>query len=277
MELRDALLGAGLSPPQNLSPGRWIRFPGIGKGRGNTSGWCRILSPGLAVYGDWSQDLRAVWRDESVQDGRSDREALRDALREQKAERTKERVRQREVAKYAQRLVERAVRATHPYLERKGFPSYCGLVDGHELLVPMRDVRSYDDVLNVQRISSDGTKKFLLGGRARGAVYIMGPHCERTVLVEGFATGLSVELAVQRLGQPARVVVCFSAHNLAQVAKFFPAAVVAADHDESGTGEAVARETALKWVMPDSIGDFNDQHLKSGIWSVTQKLRELFV
>src|SRR3546814_4381777 len=61
-----------------------------------------------------------------------------------------------------------------------------------------------------------------------------------------YATALSIQAALKRLYRRASVVVCFSASNLAHVAKSLGGRVVA-DHDESGTGERAARETGLQW------------------------------
>src|SRR3546814_7594504 len=78
-------------------------------------------------------------------------------------------------------------------------------------------------------------------------------HCE------GYATALSIQAALKRLYRRASVVVCFSASNLAHVAKSLGGRVVA-DHDESGTGERAARETGLQWCMPPDVGtDANDK------------------
>src|SRR3546814_5029532 len=79
-----------------------------------------------------------------------------------------------------------------------------------------------------------------------------------------YATALSIQAALKRLYHRASVVVCFSASNLAHVAKSLGGRVVA-DHDESGTGERAARETGLQWCMPPDVGtDANDMHQARG-------------
>lgn len=276
MTLAETIRSFGMMPPQKIAQGRFVRFPGSGKGRGNTAGWCRLITPTLAVYGDWSTDIRGIWRDEAHEDTRSAREALRQALREQKAQRQQERQRQLVVARDARALISKAASGFHPYLIRKGFPTHASLLDGSDMLVPMRDARSYRDVINVQRIAPDGAKRFLTGGRARGAVHVLGAMgSARTVLCEGYATGLTLDLALKRLSGSHKVVVCFSAHNLVLVAKSFSGALVATDNDESGTGERAARETGLKWIMPTRVGDdFNDVMIRDGIFSVVKAIRE---
>src|SRR5205807_706613 len=96
-----------------------------------------------------------------------------------------------------------------------------------------------------------------------------------TLLCEGYATALSVRAALQSLYRDDRVIVCFSAGNLARVAGLYgPRAVVVADNDASGTGEAAARSTGLSWVMPAEVGqDANDLHLARGVAAIVDLVR----
>jgi putative DNA primase/helicase len=280
MLLHETLAAIGMTPPANLAPGRWLRFPGVGKSRSNRSGWCRIISPTLAIYGDWSSNLSAVWKDETHRDDKESARQLEEARKREREFARAQRVRQEEVAKQAQSLVRKAQLDTHPYLVRKGFPSVKGLIYGAQLAIPMRDASRYlEPVLNVQLISPDGTKRFLTGGRAGGAVYILGPpHSRYTMLCEGYATGLTLEAAVKMLPGPTRIVVCFSAMNLERVASLYSGAVVAADNDQSGTGEHAAQATGLKWTMPYEVGtDFNDLHQAMGLHAVVERMRELLM
>jgi putative DNA primase/helicase len=79
----------------------------------------------------------------------------------------------------------------HPYLIKKSLPGEACLVHDGFLIVPMRIERQHRrELVNVQRINADGEKRFLAGGRAKGAVHHIGPANAREVwLVEGFATG----------------------------------------------------------------------------------------
>lgn len=175
----------------------------------------------------------------------------------------------------AAELLNAAHWAPHPYLESKGFPQECGMVHEGDLIVPMWDFEAYGKRLNsAQRISAAGAKKFLFGGKAKGSVYKIGSgvehwHCE------GLATGLSIAAALKALYRRGTVVVSFSAGNLANVAKAIGGFVVA-DHDASGTGERVARETGLPWWMPPDVGaDANDFHQQHGIRNLAVMLNRL--
>jgi putative DNA primase/helicase len=127
-------------------------------------------------------------------------------------------------------------------------------------------------------VSESGEKKFLTGGRTRLGIHRLGAaRAGRIVLCEGYATGLSIDAALGRLPGAHAVVVCFSARNLELVASRFPGAVVAADNDESLTGELCAERTGLRWIMPPDIGDdFNDMHQRHGLHAVINQLRSAF-
>ena len=140
--------------------------------------------------------------------------------------------------------------------------------DSGELLIPMfRGER----LVSLQRILPDGTKKFATGCPAKLATFTIDrPKSVITILVEGFATGATVAEAVPS----SKVVVCFSASNLAAVAEhgdWKGAVVIAGDNDATtkeihGTnpGEEAAKKAALAigcgYAIPTSNEsmDWND-------------------
>lgn len=184
-----------------------------------------------------------------------------------------EAVRHERARRVAMRAIGDASYETHPYLARKGFPDEKGLVLRGMLLIPMRDMRTMQQVNSAQYIDADGTKKFLPGGKAKGSVFPIGRGPE-TYLCEGYATGLSVRDALASLYQKARVVVCFSAANVAYVAQSVGDYVIA-DHDASKTGEKYAEKTGLPWWMPPSIGDANDFHQSESIRALAEEIRRM--
>lgn len=190
--------------------------------------------------------------------------------------RREEAERRQRAAMQAREIVERCSYGPHPYLDRKGFPDEQGLVDyDGRLVVPMRDVSAYGRVNSVQWITAEGEKKFLPGGAAKGSVFIIGTGPEAW-LVEGMATGLSVRAALASLYRQARVVVCFSAGNLAHVAANLTGRrFVVADNDSSGAGARYAAQTGLPWVMPPEVDtDANDYHHAAGVRALAALLRE---
>jgi putative DNA primase/helicase len=283
MRLAETIAAAGMTPPKAFTPGRWLRFPGIGKGRANRSGWCRVISPTLAIFGDWSSAFTQVWRDESHRDDARSLQALRDAQERERRFAREQRAKQASVARDAQAMVSRAVPGLHPYLARKGFPSLNGLLLDGKLLVPVMDFERYPEIITAQLISEDGEKKFLTGGRAKGGVYQLGVSClkaRHVALCEGYATGLSVQSALRMITGAHCVLVCFSARNLELVASLIGSCVdaaICADNDLSGTGQDSAKRTGRRWVMPETAGtDYNDLHISHGIRAVLESIRTVF-
>lgn len=277
MTLHQAITAAGMTPPTNIVAGKWLRFPGVGKKRSNRSGWCRLITPTLAVYGDWSSNFSATWKDDSHQDDERSRRLLAEARQREREFIKAQKAKQEQVASSAASIIAKATTGKHWYLGKKGFPNHCGLIYEGNLLIPIRDVDDYRKVISAQLVLAEGEKRFLPGGRTRGGVHRLGsPNAKRIALCEGYATGLSIEAALKRLTAAFAVIVCFSAKNLEYVARRFPGAFVCADNDESKTGEEAAKRTGLKWTMPSEVdSDFNDLHMNAGLHAVVGKLREV--
>ncbi len=257
-----------------------------------------LWDDGWSVWDAWSQgsdrykarDARAVWRSvrahgavgvgslfaEAKRNGWTGRTRARVAPPRPSAPPPREdsRPTPEQAARTARTMLAEAALATHPYLERKGFPDTRMLVREGALLVPMRPVDNYSQVASLQAIRPDGSKKFLWGGRAGGCVYHLGSGREQW-WCEGLATGLSVQAALKRLYRRACVSVCFSAHNLSRVAR---RGIVVADHDaKSGAGEAAARRTGLPFWLPPEPGDANDFHQEHGLDALAEQFRRVLV
>lgn len=250
------------------SDGRVHRCPTLDKPR-HRNGAYRFTGDWGWVQ-NWAQHAQPVlWRADGApaEVVKIDLEALR----------RQERERREKAARTAAEVVARCRYDNHPYLDRKGFKDEQALVDfDGRMVVPMRDVGAYGRVNSVQWISSDGEKKFLPGGAAKGSVFVLGNGPE-SWLCEGYATGLSVRAALKTMYRQARVVVCFSAGNLATVAdRITGRRFVVADNDASGTGERYAAQTGLPFVMPPDVGmDFNDLHQARGVRAVADIIRRL--
>ena len=232
---------------------------------------------------------------------------------EQRREEARRKRRAEEAALASRKLLDSALYDYHPYLARKGFPAERGLVatgdfrlgqkvvvNAGDLLVPMRHHRS-GKLQSLQSITPEGGKKFFPGGAASKAAFNIG-RSQVTWYCEGYATGLSVRAALQRLYRRDQVVICFSAHNLPVVAE--PGGYVVADHDfwKCGSpacghrwdaagadccpacgstrlvepaGEKCAKATGLPYWLPPEPGDANDYHLAHGVGAVADALREV--
>jgi len=228
---------------------------------------------------NWSAEARVQWYDDP--NAAAWTEAEKQAWKAKRnAMRADEEDNQRRVAKRAAEMLRLAVPGVHDYLIRKRLPEVQGLVAATgELLVPMRNLFT-NDVQGVQIIRWDGEalkweKKMVPGMKAKGAVLRLGPRGAReTVMCEGYATGLSIELAARQMRLSASVLVCFSDSNLVHVAGLLKAGkrYVFADHDivnaRTGTraGHEAARQIGLPYCMSEVEGeDANDLHARAGL------------
>lgn len=164
---------------------------------------------------------------------------------------------QAKASEKAEYILKNAKKAKHPYLIRKGFDEN-GWVWKEMLIVPMRvDGR----LVGCQMINADGTKKFLSGQRTKGASLVMDEK-GRDVLVEGYATGLSVRRALRLLKVAFKIHVCFSASNMLEIAKNAVNPLVVADNDPVGV--RTAKKIASTYWVGEAGEDFNDYELRLG-------------
>lgn len=263
---------------------------------------------GLALFDEWSQrgdayDARAVrdtwrsfkpgritvatlWHEAKARGYRPDRASTGESPAERAAH-TQAQAQRRtaEEAQYRARADAAAREAAHMwgdaaeagasrYLERKRVGGHGVRYLGELVLVPVRNAA--DELVNLQRIAPDGTKRFLPGGRKSGCWHMLGDAAgaEVITITEGYATAASVHEAT---GRPAAV--AFDAGNLAKVAQalrlLHPAArlLIAGDDDrqtEERTGtnpgrtKAAAAARAAQGVavfpqgLPPDGTDFND-------------------
>jgi putative DNA primase/helicase len=234
------------------------------------------------LTGDWGwvcnfnrSDEVHVWRERDAAPSPFQRPArVPPAVQRVMAE---EREKRSRAAQRAARVIEGCALREHPYMAAKRLAGVPVLVDGEGVMVvPMRHFSDARRLQSVQWIWPDGTKKFMPGGAAAEAVHTLGPvGASETWLVEGYATGVSVQMALKQLRRPARVMVCFSAGNLARVGRQLTGYVrVVADHDASQAGLQAAVSSGHGWVMPDVEGwDANDLMAHRGLAAVVELLR----
>ena len=233
--------GANIDP---LADGLLHRFDDPQGRRHNRACWYVLHLKGLpaGAYGNWRTGFQTTWRAHSNSSLTSEnRERMRASLQLSQLRREQEKIEaQAAAARSAAFLWSEARPATeaHPYLARKGIPAL-GLRQQREtLLVPLRDISG--ELINLQRIHPDGTKRFLNSGRISGCFWLLGekiPDTGKLYLAEGAATAATI---AQTLQLP--VAAAMNAGNLAVVARAirerYPrlALVVAADNDHRTPG-----------------------------------------
>jgi putative DNA primase/helicase len=181
-----------------------------------------------------------------------------------------------------------ALRRPGQYLNRKKLREPVGARQlGNDLLIPLYSPEG--ELVNVQRISPDGTKRFLSGGVTGGCFCVLAEEeAERgryVFLCEGWATGATIHEATG-----CAVVVAWSCGNLKAVAQWarkrWPSKLALAsdfDHKTAGNpgtnvGFAVAEELDLPLAVPpfktgERGTDWNDY---AALHDVEETSRALF-
>ena len=185
---------------------------------------------------------------------------------------------QKEAAAKAEWILKQCQYAKHDYLKAKGFPDEQGNIwktdDAELLVIPMR---VDGKVVGCQLIDQAGSKKFLFGQRTSHAEFVFGTSGKH-IVCEGYATALSVRLALKNMKISYCLHVCFSAGNMVKIAAGLPGGYIIADNDASGTGERVAKQIGWPTWMPPEVGmDANDWQQKVGTFRFSQDIRKLLL
>lgn len=288
-QFRDAIRAAGFTPPDVIQVGEFHRFPGAGKGNGNTAGWCKLFSDELCgVFGDHSTGFVKTWRAEQVQ-----AEVVRRPAARTRPAPAPTPPAQDHAALWASGA-EPGEACEHPYLVRKQVQAHGIRIADDLLLIPMRD--GFGELVGVQKIDRDGGKLFVKGSRKVGAFHmIQTPYLGMIqtpyagiIIAEGYATGASIFEAIENI----TTVVAFDCGNLIHVAKAlhakYPklAITMAADDDHRSAdnpGIAKASEAALAVGgllavpdfgadRPEGATDFNDLAIHRGADAVKRAI-----
>lgn len=277
MSAHDAILDfiramelEGIKPVEpvshRLTSGELIRFRCDGDGRGRQNGWAILYldERPAGAFGNYRLGIDRKWKsgDDHQALSREERDALNREWAEAKQKRLEERQRsEEEAAIEAREMWGRASPAsqTHGYVHRKRLDPAPLRQIGDKLLIPMLDADG--KLWNVQRIAADGAKRFLRGGRTDGLFFLIGYErsAQTFCIGEGYATMAAVHRAS---GHPC--LVCFSAKNMAAVARLWNAArpdlnfIVCADDDADNpngnigmkAAYAVAEEIGAKVAIP---------------------------
>lgn len=204
-------------------------------------------------------------------------------------ERKQEEQQRQKAARRAAAIISDCEQGNTHYVERKGFGSHLNAVnrtlirEGGEnypagsLVIPLTNEAG--ELVNVQLIGHDGSKRYLAGGQKAGAFHRIDGG-ELVAVVEGYATGLSVHLAIG-----ATVYCAMDAGNLLAVAQIarrqHPKArlLLCGDNDEGtkgNPGKAKAEHAAATVgglvALPSVAGDWNDYHQAHGLTATKEAI-----
>lgn len=289
----DVIRVTGLAPPDTIEPGKLYRFPGVGKRKYNTAGWCILFDDGLGgCFGDWSSGLSENWQAKNNKIyTASERSAFKLYVADARAMAKKERQAKQDAA---------ASRATHiwnsatplhydnPYLKLKGIDEACDCLFNDYVVKQINDVivlpihDFYGHLSSLLFIKPDGSKRFLTGGRKSDCVIhiqnelIAAPQSfpHQVIICEGWATGCTLAYK----NPYATVLAAIDAGNLVSVALSVSntweatTLIIAGDDDRltpGNPGATKAREAAAatgallalpQWPAdaPNTLTDFND-------------------
>lgn len=194
-------------------------------------------------------------------------------------------LRRHKAARRAAAIMQDSEQAHAPYLARKNLGVCLCAVnrilirDAGEnfppasLIVPLYN--EANELVNVQLIREDGTKRYLAGGQKQQAFHRLNGG-ELVAVVEGYATGLSVHLATG-----ATVYCAMDSGNLLNVAKIarrqHPTAkiIICGDYDLDEAGhrneitqhqtDGAALAVGAVVALPPIQGDWNDYHQAHGL------------
>lgn len=189
----------------------------------------------------------------------------------------------------AEMLMEQSMMSGHPYMDAKGltgeWPVNSQIMMGADneriepgalLLVP---VYKNGELVNVQKITGDGKKRPIYGGDMSGVCHIIKGPGKTIAVVEGFATGVTVNHMTN-----ATTYVAFNTGNLAAITAQARAEhpdsmlIIFADNDEHGAGLKYAEEAAIqsgaRIALPPEPGDWDDYRQKYGAESCRIAMRE---
>jgi len=206
---------------------------------GNPSGWFMHYPSG--IKGNWTlsgkrEPMTKAMRAEIV------RERQRRIV-EQKAHHDRATNKARFIWTKATPIIEQS---QHPYLSKKHVQPHGVRLYRDALVIPIYDKNK--ELVNLQFINADGTKRFLSGGKKKGCFSVIGKtEVDGPILIpEGWGTGVSLHEATGQF-----TVVALDAGNLEPVAcvfrQLYPKRdiIICGDNDESGVGQKAARAAAL--------------------------------
>jgi putative DNA primase/helicase len=274
-----------------------VRFRAEGHGPGKKDAWYRLHFDAVpsGMFGDFKTGVVEKWRADigrelTAEEITAHKARVEAMSKERAAEEAKQRQATAAAAKDLWKKSARHPSADHPYLRAKGVSAY-GLRESQgRLVVP---VCKGGELVGLQFIHLDGTKRFMTGTPKAGAYHVLG-HVDRSTdklaIAEGYATAATVHALS---GWP--VFVAFDAGNLGLVAraarKVCPDAVIvlAADDDRNTPGnpgltKAQAAAAAVQGIVcepqfPADVegSDWNDLAAAIGNEAAAEALRHAFV
>lgn len=286
---RDTWLMAGMAIKNELGESgfdlwdSWSRESESYNSQSAKSVWRSIRNSGKITLGSLFHEAKSSgWRDNGIYEKPNQlqiNERKRLALVRETVEGKTRELAHQAAAKKAGWIMHQCKSEQHAYLDSKGFKDELGRVwwvnDGDNLLcIPMYINAA---LVGVQLINRTGEKKFLTGQRTSGAYHLINNdgYGSENWFIEGYASGLSLLKCLKSMKLRYKIYICFSAHNMKNVALSIGSGYCIADCDKSETGERAAIESGLPYWMPfDDDTDINDFYKENGLFRTSQVLKK---
>ncbi len=262
----------------HIISGKWVRVPTVDHPHKRNGAY--YFGGDYAHIQNWAEmEKTETWfTDKPMTEPQKKEMKLR--MEASKKERQKEREQnQIKAAQTAAKLLAGCELSQFAYMDSKGMPDELVNVFRVEDGSPFMVVPMFfnGNLVGAQKIAIGGEKRFIYGQRTNDAYFKIG-QSGREFLCEGYATAMSVKKILDAANVPATVYACFSAGNVARMAKQHPTAFVFADNDASGTGQRVAAEIGLQWWMPPTVGhDVNDYLLEVGLFTAMMTVKKVLM
>lgn len=251
-------------PPKPIADARFTRWGNNGRY------WARKVDNGY-IFGDFVVGLSTYWFPDARK--RLPYEEYLERKRKLILLHIEQEKQQKEwwetVAQKAQRIWQESepASATHPYLRKKNVQSFGLRFNSNALVIPLQDPTG--KIWSLQFINSDGSKRFLSGGKTKGCFHAIGDWLSSNTLyiAEGYATAATIHAISDK-----PVLVAFNAGNLDPViGSIMPycrdkLVVIAADNDcwgDTNTGRNKAEAAARKYGCYITTPIF-DENLQNG-------------
>ena len=263
----------GLLPPDRIIPDGEIHRFRSSQDSNNQNGWYLFHQNEVSAgyFGCWKRGLKEKWVSENLDElAPAKRNETLEFLKKAELQREKEKEeRQLEKSREASSIWDESRKASseHSYLKRKKISADGLKQDGGRLVAKLVDC--HGRIQSLQFIDTEGTKRFLPGGKTNGCFFPYGTELdEKVYITEGLATAATI-FSLTGI----KTLATFSAGNLKQVSidirKNYPniKIVICADDDwktagNPGISKAVeaAQEVSGLIVIPEFQSNRNKKH-----------------
>lgn len=262
-QFRQAALGYGIILPDTIIGDGQIHRP-----KSHIAYKLHLDGRPAGFFQDFKQGIKATWKAEGQRKEYSldEKQAYKKSCLEREMQRQERELSlQAEAASKALYIWPRSTPApeNHPSLVAKKNKPHSARVYHDALVYPIYDRNK--QLVNLQFIHADRTKRFLKGGKKKCCFSVIGQSDDGPIdITEGFSTGASIR---ENIGH--QTVIALDCGNLEAVARvwreLFPDRPICiyGDNDISGVGQAAAKKAAAAvsgtYTIPINPGtDWND-------------------